>query len=318
MFRRITFFLEDYFGISPKEARGAFVLLVISFVCLWIPTIARRWVFPLLSDKELVITKVPLDSVADQLTEQYSQKENYTSNNNNQYKEKTTGPIRLSKFDPNTASSEQLEELGIAPFMAKRIVNYRNKGGQFRKREDLLHIYDFPSELYKQLEPYIVLPKKTEVAKSTEGKERPTYSAFQKNSNFQKIVAFDINTADTTQLIRLKGIGSKLSIRILKYRDALGGFHAKAQFSEIFGLDSLALSQLTSYTEIRSPVKKLAINTATLEELSRHPYFRNRRMTQTIISYRQEHGPYRSEEDLKKTLVLDQAKLNALLPYLEF
>lgn len=316
MFRRITFFLEDYFGISPKEARGAFVLLVISFVALWTPTIARRWIFPLLSNNELVITKVLLDSVADQLTEQYPQKENYS--NNNQYKEKTKRPIRLSKFNPNTASSEQLEELGMAPFMAKRIVNYRSKGGQFRKKEDLLHIYDFPSELYKQLEPYIVLPEKMEVAKSTEGKERPSYPAFQNNSNFQKIVAFDINTADTTTLIRLKGIGSKLSMRILKYRDALGGFHSKAQFSEIFGLNSLALSQLTSYAEIRSPVKKLAINTVTLEELSRHPYFRNRRMTQTIISYRQEHGSFRSEEDLKKTLVLDQAKLNALLPYLEF
>jgi competence protein ComEA len=318
MFRRITFFLEDYFGISPKEARGAFVLLVISFVALWIPTITRRWIFPLLSDNELVITKVPLDSVADQLTEQYPQKENYPPNNSYQFKEKAKRPIRLSRFDPNTASPEQLEELGMAPFMAKRIVNYRNKGGQFRKKEDLLHIYDFPSELYKQLESYIVFPKKAEAAKSTEDKDRPTYPAFQKNSNFQKIVTFDINTADTTQLIRLKGIGSKLSMRILKYRDALGGFHSKAQFSEIFGLDSLALSQLTSYAEIKSPVKKLAINTATVEELSRHPYFRNRRMTQTIVSYRQEHGPYRSEEDLKKTLVLDQAKINSLLPYLEF
>lgn len=317
MFRRITFFLEDYFGISPKEARGAFVLLVISFIALWIPTVASRWIFPLLSNNELVVTKVPLDSIVDQLSEQYPQKENssFLSNDN---KQKPKRSIRLSRFDPNTATTDQLEELGIAPFMAKRIVNYRSKGGQFRKKEDLLHIYDFPSELYKQLVPYMVLPEKTEGTKYPESNKPPAYSGSFKNSSAQKIVAFDINTADTTQLIRLKGIGSKLSVRILKYRDALGGFHSKAQFSEIFGLDSLALSQLTSYAEIQTPVKKLLINTATVDELSRHPYFRNRRMTQTIISFRNEHGPFKSESDVQKTQVIDQVKLNALLPYLEF
>lgn len=317
MFRRIIFTLEDYFGISPKEARGAFLLLLISFVALWIPTIARRWIFPLLSNEEVVITKLPLDSLSDKLIDEYAEKEN-DSFQNYATKAKPKRPVRHFQFDPNTATSDQLEELGIAPFMVRRIVNYRSKGGQFRKKEDLLHIYDFPSELYKQLESYIILSEKPELAK-VRNQNYPTYSSgSNRNSNFSKIATFDINTADTTVLIRLKGIGSKLSVRILKYRDALGGFHSNAQFSEIFGLDSLALSQLNQYAQILSPVKKLAINTATVEELSRHPYFRNRKLTQAIVSYRDQHGPYRSEEDLRKTLVLDQAKINNLLPYLEF
>lgn len=317
MFRRIIFTLEDYFGISPKEARGAFVLLIISFTALWIPTIARRWIFPLLSDQEVIITKLPLDSLADNLTNQYTEKE---SGNSSRYAKNTQPirPVRVFQFDPNTATFDQLEELGIAPFIARRIVNYRSKGGQFRKKEDLLHIYDFPSELYKQLQSYIVLPEKSGASKPQNQNYPANSSGSHRTTNFLKIATFDINTADTTTLIRLKGIGSKLSVRILKFRDALGGFHSTTQFSEIFGLDSLALSQLNQYAKILSPVKKLAINTATVEELSRHPYLRNRKLTQAIVSYREQHGPYHSEEDLKKTLVLDQAKINSLLPYLEF
>jgi competence protein ComEA len=311
MFRRIIFLLEDYFGISRKEARGAFVLLLVSFVALWIPTMAKRWIFPLLSKEELVLNQVHLDSLTDQLADRYPRKDNY-STTRYPAKDKVKRPVRLSRFDPNTATPEQLEELGITPFLARRIVNFRSKGGKFRKKEDLQHIYDFPPELYRQLESYIVLPKKIEERSVVDHRK-----SFQQ-SKPQKIVPFDINTADTTQLLRLRGIGSKLSARILKYRDALGGFHSKEQFAEIFGLDSLALAQLISYTKIESALKKIPINTASVEELVRHPYFRNRQWTRIIVSYRQQHGPYRSEEDLKKTRVVDQAKLDLLLPYLDF
>lgn len=49
-------------------------------------------------------------------------------------------------------------------------------------------------------------------------------------------VRVEINTADTTELKRLRGIGSVLSARIVKYRGKIGGFTSVEQLRNIYGL----------------------------------------------------------------------------------
>jgi len=116
----------------------------------------------------------------------------------------------------------------------------------------------------------------------------------------------------------LKGIGSKLSLRILKFREGLGGFHSTSQYSEIYGLDSLALSELNKYARVNSPVRKINVNTSTIEELISHSYLRNKKLATVIINYRTQHGNYNSIEDLKKVKVLDAGTIEKLAPYLTF
>jgi len=226
-------------------------------------------------------------------------------------------PLSLFYFDPNTASAEQFQELGMPKFIAERIVKYRSKGGQFRQKEDLQKIYGLQPALYERLEPYIsiavIQPTTTRLPTidNSPAPPRPTIMPAP------RIVAFDINTADTTQLIRLKGIGSKLATRIIKFRDILGGFNSEAQFSEVFGLDSLALIELNRYAQIRTPAKKISINTASPEELDRHPYL-SRRQAEIIVRYREQHGAYSSVQDLLKIKILDEKLVNKLAPYLAF
>ncbi|MDQ6481203.1 helix-hairpin-helix domain-containing protein [Dyadobacter sp. LHD-138] len=324
MIRRILDQLEDYFGISRKQARAAFVLMTFSFLLVWTPFVFRRWILPYFPTSSEPVNTQKLDSIAAQLekdasTEAVERENNYSKK---EYKNTPDRPVRLFTFDPNTASVDQLQELGIPQFIAKRIDKYRFKGGKFRKKEDLLHIYDFPTEVYKKLESYISLPahnpktyvpnfpKKT-FLNNPLPKEIKAY-------NKPVIVPFDINSTDTTELIKLKGIGSKLSLRILKFREALGGFHSTSQFSEIFGLDSLALSELNRFARIQSPVKKININTATADELGQHPYLRNKKINAVIINYRTQHGPYQSVDDLKKIQVLDENMIEKIGPYLVF
>jgi competence protein ComEA len=128
---------------------------------------------------------------------------------------------------------------------------------------------------------------------------------------------FDINTVDTTQLVRLKGIGSKLAGRIVKFRDALGGFVSTDQYADIFGLDSLALSELQHFGKIQSPPHKININTASVEELDKHVYV-SRRQAEIIIRYREQHGAFASLEALKPIRVLDAKTIEKLGPYLSF
>lgn len=232
----------------------------------------------------------------------------------------SASPSRRFPFNPNSASGAELEELGIPPYIVKRIENYRIKGGQFRKKEDLLRIYDFPTAVYKQLEPYIVLP--TLDTKSSKPFSTNLEAVAEKKVYPSKapltISPFDINQADTSQLIKLKGIGTKLSARIIKFRDGLGGFHTKKQYTEIYGLDSVALQSLNTYAHINSPVKRIAINQASVQELTAHSYFRNKKQAEIIVNYRNQHGAFQSAEDLNLIKILDPATIEKMIPYLDF
>ncbi|MDB5240573.1 MAG: transporter, partial [Spirosoma sp.] len=128
---------------------------------------------------------------------------------------------------------------------------------------------------------------------------------------------FDINTADTSQLIALKGIGSTLAARIVKYRDGLGGFITPEQFRDVYGLDSVALAELEKFGQIRSAPRKIPVNTASAEELDRHPFL-SRRQAQVIVNYREQHGAYTSAESLKPIRILDAKTIEKIAPYLEF
>ncbi len=62
----------------------------------------------------------------------------------------------------------------------------------------------------------------------------------------------DINTADTTALIALPGIGSKLAGRIVSFRDKLGGFNSVNQISEVYGLRDSVFQILLPYLKCDS------------------------------------------------------------------
>ena len=326
MFNKIRYYIKDYFAFNQTETKGFLFLIFLIFVL-----IVSVFIFDFLPDKqqanktidpkkvEEMMAKISVKE-ADKKSKYYDKYENKFDKYDNESHAART--IKLSTFDPNQASQEQLEELGIAPWMAKRIINYRTKGGQFRKKEDLQRIYDFPADLYTKLEPYITLPEKTgsiftpstkpevnsevKVATTT----APTKESF-------KPVAFDLNRADTNDLKKLKGIGSKLSARIIKYRDNVGGFYTENQVREVFGLDSVVVEEILKYATIKNPsLKKIKINEVTVEEF-KHYYIRPY-IAKSIIAYRQQHGNFTSKKDFEPIKLLDSKTLDKIFPYFEF
>lgn len=337
MFARFQSLVRDYFGFSHKESRGFIVLLFLTILCLLIPFLYR-----FVADREpadadtSVADQRKLDSLVALMRVEEAKQPQFADRPD---QEKTTAERfsepKLFNFDPNTVSVAGWQQLGLPRWMAERIDKYRSKGGQFRKKEDLLKIYDFPPDLYDQLEPYIALketPKtdrfganKPYANRPYEPNDRPAGSraAFSERPAYSERPAkpalepFDINTADTSQLIALKGIGATLAGRIVKYRDGLGGFITPEQFRDIYGLDSLALTELEKFGQIRSAVRKISVNTASAEELDRHPFL-SRRQAQIIVTYREQHGAYTSAESLKPIRILDAKTIEKIAPYLEF
>ena len=63
----------------------------------------------------------------------------------------------LFTFDPNTATAEQLQQLGLAPYQVRNIMKYRTKGGVYRSPMDFARVYGLTRKQYRTLEPYITI-----------------------------------------------------------------------------------------------------------------------------------------------------------------
>ncbi len=281
LLKKLKYRLRNYFGFSQKETNGFIVLLVVMVVFLIAPLLLKNIWF---RNDDINYTIEPIKNSLS------TTKSSYTNN--------TTST--LFSFDPNSASQEQLQKLGIETFLAKRIVNYRNKGGHFRIKKDILKIYDFPESLYNKLQSYISLPDSL-----------PTHP-------YSNIPAFDINTCDTTALIKLKGIGNILAARIINYRTRLGGFVEASQVKEVYGIDPVLAKEIKHYLIVKHgfiPIK-INLNSSNVDQLSAHPYL-TKKEAEVIVNYRNEHGLYTNVEDLSNVKIFTTKQLQKLRPYLK-
>ncbi len=222
-----------------------------------------------------------------------------------------------STFDPNTASIEVLQQQGIPLWLAKRIINYRTKGGKFRTKADLQRIYDFPDSLFQKVVSYIQLPDSAE-KNYTKYPQKEYYKRYPTHTNKQVCATgFNINKAGLAELDQLPGIGEARAKWILDYRDRLGGFTDLRQLEDMVGLDSLSLASLKQYAQIFPDdlPRKLNINLIDLEELAKHPYL-TRRKAKAIINFRTQHGAYQDIDELTSVRVLTDKELEKIRPYL--
>lgn len=223
-------------------------------------------------------------------------------------------PGTLFYFDPNTLSFEGWEKLGIREKTIHTIQNYLSKGGRFRKKEDLQKIYGLYKDQYERLAPYIVI-ENLELSPNTsfinEKEKEP-----EKRKDLPRYSVIEINTADTSAFISLPGIGSKLALRIVNFREKLGGFCSVDQIGETYGLPDSTFHKIKQFLKIEGTVlKQININTATLDELKSHPYIKYQ-LANPIIAYRNQHGPFPKIEDIKKVMVVTDEIYNKIAPYI--
>ena len=223
--------------------------------------------------------------------------------------EKDKKAIRHFTFDPNREGEEDLLKNGLPLHLAQRIVKYRKAGGRFRTSADLQKIYGFPDSLYRELMPYIRIAV-----------EKEEYKPPDRRIKKREFIVLEINTADSSDLTRLKGIGPVYASRIVKYRNSLGGFYKVEQLREIYGMkDSLYESLLPHLScETDSVRKSIFINSSDARTLASHPYLRNPSLCRSIEAYRKVHGPYLLADDLKSLHLMDSLTLSRIEPYLSF
>jgi len=131
--------------------------------------------------------------------------------------------------------------------------------------------------------------------------------------------AFELNQADTATLKKIKGIGEKLSQKIVNYREKLGGFVRMDQLSEVYGLEEVVINELKKFAYLKDAylIRKININLAGLEELGKHPYI-GYKLAKQIVNYRKAQGSIENEEAFLKIEGISPDIFQKIKPYLIF
>ncbi len=294
--KRIRSWVRAFFGFSRKETNAFLLLLPLMFLIVFIVP-GYKAIFTN-QEKDFTDERRKLDSLVANWKE---------------IDKKDSVPDLLRQlfaFDPNTASKEKLIDLGFAPALARRLENYRSKGGKFSIKSDLMKLYGMDTALYSKLYAWITLPiEKPSIKRENRNEFVPGRKLAEEK--------FDLNQADSARLISVYGIGSKLSARIIKYREKLGGFISLEQLNEVYGLDTTAGNELKRKAFIQENFQPRAfdLNTAAEKELAAHPYIKYT-LAKAITSYRFQHGSFKSIDELRQIAILDEPVFKKIKPYL--
>ena len=170
--------------------------------------------------------------------------------------------VETFRFNPNTASVEDLCRLGFSPKQAASIVEYRNKGGKFRRKSDFARSFVVSDSIYKRLEPYIDIP------------------------------LIDLNLADSAAFDTLPGIGGWFASKMVEYRKELGGYSYKEQLMDIWKFDREKYDNLSDLITIdETHIRPYPLWTHPVDSLRLHPYIRNYETARAIVLFRENNLP---------------------------
>ena len=292
---------RDWFSFSRQDQRAILllaILIAVAIVLLWTKPIWHHQ-----PPYEAYTTDSLLQSLDD-----ISEKSE---------KPRTT----LRTFDPNTADSLELISVGLSPYVARNILRYREAGGVFRKPNDLARIYGMHDTVFARIKPYVSISETKRTA-AEQPHEIALYDTIRREHPYAEYMRakykpghfVDLNTADTTELMKIPGIGPIRARRIVEYRHALGGYHSIAQVHEACDLPE----HLGDWVHISTlHIEALHINKASLSQLRNHPYL-TFYQARAIIELRKREGDIRS---IRQLLFLDEfteTDIARLTPYLEF
>lgn len=233
---------------------------------------------------------------------------------------KTFEGQKLSSFDPNTVDSLTLIGFGIQPWKVRNFLHYRAAGKVFRSAEEMGNTYGWTAEDVQRLSPYVSVgtayQKRAETPRFEERKEHKEEGARPvETKKFHTLTKVDVNEADTAMLRRIPGIGEKISVAIVRYRQRLGGFHSVEQLREI----SIVSPELLEWFTVSSSaaVQKIHLNKASFQALNSHPYI-SYEQTKALLQYIRLYGKVKDEETLLATGIFTKEELEKLRPYIAY
>lgn len=306
---------KAYFTFTARERRAVVVLVLAALLFSTLPFFFPQWIK---NDVEPYSTGVSLPPVPthNQRTPNWqgpNDDASYMAPNYKRYQPFWEQGERFY-FDPNTATEADWKRMGLRDKTIQSILNYRNKGGVFRKPDDLARIYTLHPKMYEALRPFIRIS--TTIATSIAAPASAAELSENGMAPQIRLRTIDINSADATAWMQLRGIGAGYAKRILNFREKLGGFLTVEQVGETFGLPDTTFQKIKPYLVADTQaLRRININKASAQELMAHPYI-DGRTAKNIIAFREQHGNFSAVEHLLKIGSIDEALFLRIAPYL--
>ena len=146
----------------------------------------------------------------------------------------------------------------------------------------------------------------------------PVVKRVQKNRFSPRFMRkIDLNRADTSELMKIYGIGRVLSSRIVDYRERLGGYVRVEQLLEVSGINKSLFSSISPIFLVdTSCISQIFINFAP-QSIATHPYG-GRSVHKRITNYLNSEGGIFKLKELSYKNILLPSEANSLAPYLRF
>lgn len=216
-------------------------------------------------------------------------------------------------FNPNFITDFKGYKLGMSVDEIDRLLAFRNQNKFVNSAEEFQAVTKVSDSLLRTFSPYFKFPDWVTNKKNS-------FQTFAKKdfSKPEKVIVMDINEASKEDLMKVYGIGDKISDRILGEKQKYGAFVSIEQMNDIWGLSPEVIEKLKTSFVIKSTVnaKKININNASVKELSQFPFFRYQ-LAKDIVIYRTMKGEIKIE-DLTKIKGFPVEKIKIIALYLEF
>ena len=289
--------IKSYFQFTKNQRTGVFCLLVLIVVF------------------QVIYCFIDFNFVIPKSTE----KENWLSLQhkiNSIKQEKLEFVPKIYPFNPNFITDFKGYKLGMSVAEIDRLLAFRKQNKYVNSSKEFQAVTKISDSLLAVISPYFKFPDWVKNKKELVDNKSYSKTAFAKK---EKIVILDINQATKEDLIKIYGIGEATSLRILKFKEGLGGFVSMDQMNDVWGLSLEVIENLNSHFKVSAQptVNKIDINNASIKELAQFPYF-NYQIAKQIVTFRSMNGDFKNKDDLTKIkgLSIDKATIIAL--YLKF
>ncbi len=304
---------------SIKEQKGLFVLVILIAITLLSKYLSKENI-PFEPNNIDTTGKIDIVSITPYLeinTQDTIVKSKRMFNNSasplKRQQNKAGKTIKAFDFNPNTISYDSLILLGLNKRTAYNWIKYISKGGKFKIKNDIKKIYGLKEKKFLSIKNHILLPDSIKKTKYIASDKSPV-----KKHHPQENIMIDLNVCTAEELKKLNGIGEKLSARIIKFRNKIGGFYSVNQLKEVYGLPLETFNRIKgNLIADKNKIRKIKINIEEKKSLIRFPYF-NYRLAIQLYNYRKQHGYFKGIDDIKKIKTIDNTKIQKIEPYLDF
>jgi len=284
---------KSHFKFNKQERSGIFFLLLIII---------------LLQVGYFVFRSLPKDYTQNSFSENIEMQEEINALQENFLKKDS---VKLYPFNPNYITDYRGYTLGMSVEEIDRLHAFREKYKYVNSKEEFQKVTFISDSLLKAIAPYFKFPEWTKKKELSQAKRKKQSDDNVVANEFQ-----DLNTATAEDFRAVYGIGEKLSNRIVKFRNRLGGFLVNEQLYDVYGLEPMVVERaLIKFKVINQPeIEKINVTWASYNDLRNLLYISDK-LAKSIIEYRKKTR-IKSLTELKKLDNFPKGKFERVKLYL--